>query len=62
MVDTTHRWRVTQTMPQVFSKLFLPHVQFYSFSAARFCRINSFLPLLAAGDLPLKCPIFHYGA
>jgi hypothetical protein len=28
---------------------------------ARFCRISSFLPLPAAGDLPLKCPTFHYG-
>jgi hypothetical protein len=46
---------------QVFSKLFLPQYRFYSFSAARFCCISIFLPLPAAGDLPLKCPTFHYG-
>jgi hypothetical protein len=53
-------------VPQLFSKVFLPHDQFYNFSAAQsilqfFCRISSFWPLPAAGDLPLKCPTFHYG-
>jgi hypothetical protein len=66
-VDTTHHWRVTQIVPQVFSKLFLPHDQFYSFSAARsilqfFCRKilphQQFLTFACRRRSPVKVPNF----